>query len=78
MCLVNLELENLPFFQEDGTLFILIFLLRAILYSYTFMKYIDHSALNIEFSTPISSLSVDILLFIFCFVDKLNTDPFPR
>ena len=42
------------------------------------MKYLDHIILDTEFSTPISSPYVELFTFIFCFVEKLDSTPFPR
>ena len=53
-------------------------LLCANLYPCASMKYLDHSILTIEFYIPIIYPSVEILPFIFCFVENLDTDTLPR
>ena len=53
-------------------------LLCAICYSCTSMNYLYHIILAIVSSTPISSPSVELFLYIFCFVENLDTDTFPK
>ena len=41
------------------------------------MKHLEHIILAMEPSTPISASSVEIFLFIFCFVDNRDTATLP-
>ena len=79
MCLIHLELENLQFYPKIMTsLLFYISLLCTILYPWDSMKYLDYSTLAMELYTAISSPYVKLFLFIFCFVDNIDTDPFTR
>ena len=79
MCLVRLELKNFSFFSKGMALLLFcISLFFEILYPCASMKYLDHSILDMESSTIISSSSVELFPFIFCFVEKLDTNNFPR
>ena len=79
MCLFRLELEKLELFSKSMEIFSSrISLLCAILYPCASMHYLDYIILGMASSTPIRSPSMKLSQFIFCFVEKLDTDTFNR
>ena len=76
MCLVCLDLVNLPLFSKSMELLLsCISLLCVILYPCDSMKYPVYSIMDMPLSTPIISSSTEIFPFIFCFMEKLYTTP---
>ena len=76
ICLVRLDLDNLPLFSKSmELLFSYISLLCVILYPCDSMKYPDYSIMDMPLSTPIISSSMELFPFIFFFMEKLYTTP---